>query len=232
MSNFSLLELIIVAGLLTALNPFNIGLFSALIAGTFGKGHPRATVHAVVASFLFTYSVFLALLSVGLIEILDILPIKTVAVIGLMIALMAVLWGLVLVKEFFWYGIHDNIPHRIYGVLHKYTVKRNNPAGGAILGIITAGTSLLNVSIQILSLSVIIALSKPNVEWWGLLVPLVFVMPLIIIFIFSLRRFKISAILKWKEDSKAIMRLSGGLTLIILGWVILLLLNGVIGSIL
>ncbi|HUD03256.1 MAG TPA: hypothetical protein VMR51_00460 [Patescibacteria group bacterium] len=229
MSSFSLFALFVVAGLLLSLNPFNIALFAALIAGAFGKNHTKTMIHGVAISFLLAYGAFMALFGVALLEILSSASINLLNWAGLIVATIAILWGLRFIKDFFWYGNRGGVPRFIHGTLHSYTVKKNDPFSAAILGFIAATSSLIGISIQIISFALILALVKPYSPAWMLLLAVVFLVPLVTIFVFSLRGIKVSAILKWKEDNKAMMRLTIGLTHIVLGWIILLLLNGVLG---
>jgi hypothetical protein len=232
MSSFNLFALFVVAGLLLSLNPFNIALFSALIAGAFGKNHTKTMIHSVVISFLLAFGAFIVLLGIALSEIFSSASIDLLNWLGLVIAVVAILWGLRFIKDFFWYGSRGGAPRFIHGTLHSYTVKKNDPLSSVILGFMTATSSLISVGISIISFALILALVKPYSPSWMLLLAVVFLVPLIIIFIAILRGIKISAILKWKEDNKAMMRLSIGLTHIVLGWIILLLLNGTLGSVL
>jgi cytochrome c biogenesis protein CcdA len=57
---------------------------------------------------------------------------------------------------------------------------------------------------------------------------LIFVMPLIVILIMVASGTKISAVSKWKEESKGTMRLGMGLLLVALGWILILIANGTI----
>jgi cytochrome c biogenesis protein CcdA len=61
-----------------------------------------------------------------------------------------------------------------------------------------------------------------------LLYNIIFVMPLIIILFMVAGGAKISAVSKWKEESKGGMRLFMGLLLAVLGWVLILIANGTI----
>lgn len=232
MSNCNLFLIFIVAGILLSLNPFNIALFSALLAGSFGKGHNTNTIHGTAVAFLLTYAACIALLGMALLEALSSISISLLDHLGLVVAVMMVIWGLVILKDFFWYRSGKAVPRKLHGLLHIYTVKQNDPLGATILGFLAALISLLSTGLAVIGFAVITALLRPFSPAWMLLLAGILLIPLVLIFIHGLRGLKISAIIKWKEDNKAIMRLSIGLTHIVLGWIILLLLNGTLGSVL
>jgi cytochrome c biogenesis protein CcdA len=57
---------------------------------------------------------------------------------------------------------------------------------------------------------------------------LIFVAPLLFILGLVASGARLSAVQKWKEESKGVMRLGIGLLLIALGWLLILIANGVI----
>jgi len=57
---------------------------------------------------------------------------------------------------------------------------------------------------------------------------LIFVAPLLFILFIVAGGAKLTSVQKWKEDSKGTMRLAIGLLLIALGWILMLIANGVI----
>jgi cadmium resistance protein CadD (predicted permease) len=56
----------------------------------------------------------------------------------------------------------------------------------------------------------------------------IFVMPLVIILLLVLFGIKVQNIQKWKQANKAYMRLITGFVLIALGWLLILIANGII----
>jgi len=232
MSDISLLTLIVVSGILLSLNPFSIAVFSALLAGALGKGHPKSVFHTIAMSYLISYAALLTFFGMALVGIFSLLPYTFLLSLSLAISVISIFWGIVTIANFFWYGTFDDVPKSIYNVLHKYSVKKNSPGSAAYLGLIAASSSFVSNTIMILSFVTIVSLLKTGSPSWMLLLAIILIIPLIIILISCLNGTKISTILKWKEDSKAIMRLSSGLTYILIGWIILLILNGTIGSIL
>jgi cytochrome c biogenesis protein CcdA len=56
----------------------------------------------------------------------------------------------------------------------------------------------------------------------------IFVLPLLVILFMVAGGAKISAVARWKEESKGAMRLFMGLLLISLGWILILIANGTV----
>jgi cytochrome c biogenesis protein CcdA len=101
------------------------------------------------------------------------------------------------------------------------------------LGLNSAVFSLTVIGGVLLGLAAITVLTGSSFGiWFMLLFAFCLITPLVFIYLYMARGLKISAVLKWKEESKGVMRLSIGLVHIILGWLVLLLLNGTLGSVL
>jgi hypothetical protein len=229
MSSISMLVLLLTVGLLLSLNPFNLSVFSVLLAGTLGKGHPKAKVHNVASTYLIVYWLATALLGIALVLILGHLPDKTLQTSALIISGLMILWGTISLKNYFWPRLHFKVPAVWHDLLHKHTVKRHSTNSALILSLSAYLISLGGIGLQLLALATIIALLTPEVPQWMLLPASCLVLPLIFIYQQILKGFRVSALLKWKSDSGAMMRLSLSLVQIVLGWLILLILNGSIG---
>lgn len=226
MSNTSLITLIIVTGALLSLNPSTIAIFSALLAGSLGKGHSKVERHGVALSFLlasfFMYTIFGSLLII----FFNLFSHRALLNLSLVIAIVGVLWGLVNIKDYYWYGKHRDISVRLAKTLHNRTVKKNDPISASMLGLIAAYAALPNIGIPLISFAAIITLIRPYNTNLMLLLACMLILPLVIIFMVSLNGLKLSSVLKWKEDSKGVFRLCIGLTTIFLGWILFLILNG------
>jgi cytochrome c biogenesis protein CcdA len=232
MSLTNVILLIVISSVVVSLSPLTISVFLALSAGALGKGHSNKRYTLTSLLFLGTFTTILAVLGFTLMRVFNLMSVDLLSSISITVAVAAIIFGLVSVKDYFWYDKRIKIPAEIYDLLHNKTMKQDNPYGSINLGAITAFASLANIGILLLSLSAILALSGQGDDLLMLLPALCFSLPLAIIFILVTRSTKISALIKWKEDSKPAMRLETGLMHIILAWILLLMLNGSIGSIL
>ncbi len=229
MSSINMLVLLFAVGLLLSLNPFNLSVFSALLAGTLGKGHAKAKVHNVASTYLTVYWLATALLGVVLVLVLGHLPDKALQISALVVSGLVILWGTISLKNYFWPRLHFKVPSVWHDFLHKHTVKKHSTSSALVLSLSAYLISLGSIGLQLLALATIVALLTPQVPQWMLLPASCLVLPLIFIYQQILKGFRISALLKWKNDNGAMMRLSLSLVQIVLGWLILLILNGSIG---
>ena len=232
MTNTSLFFFATVCGLLLALNPVSISIFTALLAVTLGKGHKRTQLYIVALTYLSTLWILFAFGSTILFAWLSSMNVSTLEFIGLCVSVIAIAWGLIGVKDYYWYGQRTKAPAYITRNLHMRTVKNNSPANAAALALIAAYATAPSMGIPLLSFITINALIKPFETAPTLWFATVLLSPLFVVLLLAARGTKLSAVIKWKQDSKAIFRLCIGLSTIVFGWVILLILNGSIGAIL
>ena len=232
MSQQSIILLVIISGLVISLNPLSISVFSALMAGSLGKGHGKKRFNLVAAAFLSAFAVLLALLSLTLVRIFNLMATDLLASLGIAVATAGVIYGIVSIKDYFWYRTKTKLPSNIYSILHSRTVKQSNPYSAANLGLVTAFACLGSMGVQLLCLAMIFSLFRQGSNLIMLIPAICMILPLIVLLILVNKGTKISAILKWKQDTKDLMRLNTGLMSIILGWILFMIINGSIGSIL
>lgn len=232
MSQQNIILLVIITGLVISLNPLSISVFSALMAGSMGKGHGKKRFSLVTVMFLATFASLLGLLSLTLVRIFNLMPTDLLASLGIAIATAAVIYGVVSIKDYFWYRTSTKLPSNIYSILHSRTVKQIDPYSAANLGLITAFACLGSMGVQLLCLTMIFSLFQQASNLIMLIPAICMCLPLIALLILVKRGTKISAILKWKQDTKDLMRLNTGLMSVVLGWILFLIINGSIGSIL
>lgn len=229
MSDAEIIMLFVVAGAVLSLNPTNIAIFSGLLAGSLGKGHHKMQQHVVAVTFLLTTFCLYAIVGSVLILFLDLLSLRALQNIGLVTGFVCTVWGIVNIKSYYWYGKHRDVSVRLAKILHTRTVKKNDPTSAALLGITAGYAALPSIGVPMLAFSVIFSLIKPGVANIMLILAFILILPLIVIFALSLQKLKLSSVLKWKEDSKGVFRLSIGLTTIVFGWILFLILNGSMG---
>lgn len=141
-------------------------------------------------------------------------------------AVLAIIFGLINVKDFFWYGkgISLAIPENKKEILKKYIMKASIPAA-IVLGVLVALFELPCTGGVYLA---IISLLADKETWFQaamylVLYNLIFVLPLIVILFavyFGLPPEKVE---KWRQEQKKWMRLAIGLVLIGLGALMLVL---------
>lgn len=226
MDTTSLITITIVSGILLSLNPVSISIFTALLAGSLGKGRAKTQLHTIAVTYLLSLFVLYGIGGALIASWLSSVSQYTLLNIGLFIGLINIAWGLVYIKNFFWYGNKSDTPKHLTKILHVRTVKKNNPANSAQLALTATYATIPSVGIPMMAYATIMTIARPNESAWMLLLALILVLPLLAIFILTLRKLKLSAVLKWKQDSKAIFWLCIGLTCVVFSWLLFLLING------
>lgn len=206
-------------GLADGINPCMFSVLSFLLIYLMGIGSSKKALKAGIAFIITTFVVYF-LFMFGLIKIINILEISNQ--IRILIAIFAFVVGLVMIKDFFFYGkwFSFEISDKTKPLLEKLT-KKGTVLSAIILAIVasivelpcTSGIPLAYVSI----------LSTNNLSSIGylLIYNFFFVLPLIVlvlgvIFIWK----KVEKVEEWKEKSKKYMRLVTGVLLIFLALVI------------
>lgn len=217
-----------ISAIVAALNPPTLAVIIMSVTSLLGKGkHPRhAALHTLVfsAGVLVTYTVVALLFRALLLSI----PVGIAGYIGLALGAMITLFGLLEIKDYFWYGkgLSFKLSASAEKSIHAWTKKHHGHLRGFILGIYTAVRLSHYTIILVLSSTLLITLLSPgsvaaNIAW-----ALWYIAPLLVISF--LLAFGVSAysLTTWKEQTKHSMRLSVGIIYIMIGWVILAVLAG------
>ena len=226
MNSLGMIALLLAAGLILSLNPFNISVFVMLLAGSLDKAHSRAKIRLVAIAYLWLYWLLISALGVVLILLFGLLTAKALQIVALVVSGLVIVLGVVNLGQYFWNRPHKQLPRSVQRFLHTHAVKRNSPSSALVLASLAGWISLVSVGPHLLALAVIVSLLAPTEPLWMLLPAVALILPLKLIYLQVLRGYKTSTILRWKDESKLTMRLGFALVHIALGWLILLILNG------
>jgi uncharacterized membrane protein YqaE (UPF0057 family) len=219
---------LVTIGVISGLTPNLLSVFLSLIAGSLGRG--SSTKRIVVNGTLFALGFIITATVAGYawLQVLENLSFKNTQLVTIVLALCVTGAGLLEIKDYFWYGRGiSHKPHKkLSRLAHTHSIKKYGALNAIFLGIIALASSVTTVGLLLLASSSVIFLSKPeNPVWWiGFYALSVLCSVLCILFLVS-RGTRVSAVLKWKEDSKPLMRLSSGLAAIALAWLLLLMIN-------
>ena len=112
--------------------------------------------------------------------------------------------------------------------IHEMTKKITLP-GVLFLGAFVAGVELPCTGAPYLAILLLLSQNFNFAAFLMLILyNIIFVMPLIVILLMVYFGFKIQNIKRWKQNNRAYMRLATGVTLIFLGWLLILIANGTI----
>jgi len=223
------LTAVVVTAAVDSINPCAIGVLILLISLMIAMHTKRKMLTYGLAYIAAVYITYL-IAGFGLLYFLSVIPLLVSVYISIFVGGLIILAGLVEIKDFFWYGqgfsfaISPDNAKRI----HKMTKNITMP-GVIFLGAFVAGVELPCTGAPYMA---IILLLSQNFDFVALLMlllyNLIFVAPLLVILFLVYGGMKIHHIKKWKMKYRAYMRLATGVTLIILGWLLILLANGTI----
>lgn len=225
------LGLVVASAAIDSINPCAIGVLILMISVILGSGKSVGRLlllgGAYIGAIFFTYLIA----GLGLVYFFNEIPIVIAEYLSIGVGLLVILAGLLEIKDYFWYGkgFSLQIPHYFAMKIQEYSSGKTTLAGVIFLGAFVAAVELPCTGAPYLA---IITVLRINFDWvaFGLMVlyNLIFVAPLIIVLGMVASGAKLSSVQKWKEDSKGGMRLAIGLLLVALGWILILIANGVI----
>jgi hypothetical protein len=220
--------LIIITALIAAFNPCSLAVAVMSISSLLGKGkHPR---HAAFHTLMFAAGILIATLAAfyASTAVWVLLPINLVGYIGLLIATIIACFGLLEIKDYFWYGkglsfsLSQNSEQRI----HTWTKQHHSGFRGLLLGIYTALRLGHYTLILLLGVSLLSYLARNFDMSLGVIWAVVYTLPVISMGIMVWLGVDAHSITTWKEQTKHTMRLSIGLLYVLIGWLLLAFMAG------
>jgi len=140
-------------------------------------------------------------------------------------AVLAILAGLVNIKDFFWYGkgFTLKIPESKKGVIERWVHRANIP-GAIVLGFLVSMFELPCTGGIYLAILALLAdsVTRAAAIVYLLIYNVMFVAPLVVILILILRGMSAERLESWRESKRSLMKLLLGLLLVFLGLVMLL----------
>ncbi len=228
MSNLDILLFICTVAAVSGITPTVLSIFSSLLASTLGRGHRTTKLWVNSVAFFTGFISTIVVIGTSFWLLLTALDTTTALYLCLGVAALAVAAAIIEVKDYFWYGRGiSHKPHkRLHSVLHKHTSKKFGTLSAFVLGIIAVAATASNIGLVTITAASLLYVTSlaPNAAWFVL-----FGMCLLIGAFFTLVTVagdtKISAVLQWKEEGKAVMRLGSGLALVAAAWLMLLIIS-------
>lgn len=223
--------LILITALTSAMNPYTIGVLILLSSVIYGSGRPSRRVVGLGLIYVLTLFAASALGGVALLYLYSLLPTIAANYLTLGIGILVVCAGLVEVKDFLWYGrgLSVGMPQLTTRTIKILTKNRPGPISAVMLGVFVAVVCSTGASAPYFA---IIATLQGHFDAASIglltLYSGLFTFPMLIILILIANGVRVSTLMRWKEESKRTMRLSVGLLLITLGWIVILTTSGVV----
>jgi cytochrome c-type biogenesis protein len=225
------LGLVIASAAIDSINPCAIGVLILMVSVVLGSGKSIKRLLVLGGAYILAIYVTYLVAGLGLIYFLSEIPILLAEYLSIAVGLLVILAGMLEIKDYFWYGkgFSLQIPHYFAMKIQEMSTSKTTVIGVMILGAFVAAVELPCTGAPYLA---IITVLRVNFDFtaFGLMVlyNFIFVAPLLLILGLVAGGAKISSVQKWKEESKGVMRLGMGLLLIALGWILILIANGVI----
>ena len=236
------MPVVITTALVDSINPCAVGVLILLIGTLLSLSHDRKKMLTIgliyITAVYITYFLagigllfFLQRIGAVIIEVPLLGPIAISNFIGIIVALIVIIGGLIEVKDFFWYGrgFSLSISPKNAGKIKKY-VKNVTIPGAILLGIFAAGVELPCTGGPYLAITTLLSRIGLNstVTLYLLLYNLIFVLPLIVILLLVYFGANTKKIKGMKQRGRKWMRLFTGIVMIGLGILLILFSLGVI----
>lgn len=226
------LSLVLVTALVSALNPYTIGVLILLVSVIYGSGRLRRHVFGLGLTYILTMFATSFLGGMALLYLFTLLPLIAANYLALGIGILVVCAGLLEIKDYFWYGqgLSLGVPKLAASSIKALTKRRPSFLGAIALGLFVAVVTTPGNSAPYFA-TITLLRDHFNANSVNLLALYtgIFVTPMLILLgLLTVGGMRVSTIQRWKEESKGKMRLAVGMLLIALGWVLILVTNGVL----
>lgn len=225
------LSIIIGSAAIDSINPCAIGVLILMISVIMGGGHSTKRLLALGGAYIFAIFATYLIAGLGLVYFFSEIPIVIAEYLSIAVGGLVIVAGILEIKDFFWYGkgFSLQIPKKFANMIHDYSTSKSTIWGVMFLGAFVAAVELPCTGAPYLAILTILRIDFDFTAFMLMvLYNVIFVLPLIIILFMVAGGAKISAVAKWKEESKGTMRLFMGLLLAALGWILILIANGTI----
>ncbi len=225
------ITLVLGSAAIDSINPCAIGVLILMISVILGSG--KSVKHMLLIGGAYVFAIYVTYLAagLGLIYFFAAIPILIAEYLSIAVGILVILAGVLEIKDYFWYGkgFSLEIPPYFARKIQEWSSSSTTLLGVMLLGAFVAAVELPCTGAPYLA---IITVLRVDFNWiaFGLMVVynIVFVAPLLAILGLVATGAKLSSVAKWKEDTKGGMRLAIGLLLIGLGWILILIANGVV----
>jgi len=225
------ITIVLGAAAIDSINPCAIGVLILMVSVILGQGGSPRKLLTIGGAYIFAIFATYLIAGLGLIYFFSSIPIVIAEYLSIAVGALVIFAGVLEIKDYFWYGkgYSLQIPKKYADKIHTWSTGKKSIWGVMMLGAFVAAVELPCTGAPYLAILTILRIDF-TIWAFGLLVlyNLIFVMPLIVILIMVASGTKISAISKWKEDSKGNMRLAMGLMFVALGWILILIANGTV----
>jgi cytochrome c biogenesis protein CcdA len=223
------LTTIIITALIDSINPCAIGVLILLIS-TLMVAKKKSKMLKIGSLYIFSIFITYFVYGLGLTAFMASIPHVIAEYISILVGILVVIAGLYEIKDYFWYGEGFSlaIPHKY---IEKIQEKMRNISISTVIvvGVFVASVELPCTGGPYLAITLLLSQNFDITAFVMLVIyNIIFVLPLVVILAAVLLGAKLQNIQMWKQNNKTYMRVAIGLLLVALGWLLMLIANGMI----
>ncbi len=221
---------VITTALIDSINPCAIGVLILMISAVLGSG--KSPRRLLFLGLTYTFAVFVTYLlaGLGLLYFLSTIPLFVVEYLSVIVGSIIIIAGILELKDYFWYGRGFTLAIPVF-FSHKIEQMSSTTttASVAFLGFFVAAVELPCTGAPYLAIITLLS-QNFNITAFLLLIlyNIIFVAPLLVILFLVYFGVELQNIQSWKNLNKSAMRLAIGLLLVVLGWLLIFIANGII----
>lgn len=223
------LTFVVVSAVIDAINPSAIAILIFIVSVLLGRGKSTAKMVTLGTAYILGVFVTYFGLGMGLLWAMATIPVGFAELAAAIISLIVITAGVLQLFSFFGIRSAPAIPVWVAEGVQKAAKKGGGVYGALVLGIVVALVELACTGTPYLGITSVLR-AHPGITslWLMLIYNLVFITPLIAILVLVAGRTKVTHIQRWKEEGTPALRLGVGLMLVGLGWILMIVANGVI----
>ncbi len=224
------LGVVVATAAIDSINPCAIGVLILMLSVLVGANKSNKRILALGLAYIFAVFLVYLLAGIGLLYFFSSIPLWVTEYLSIFVGVLIVAAGILEIKDFYWYGkgFSLQIPAKYAKKIQEFKANVSIP-GVMILGAFVSGVELPCTGAPYLAIITMLSTSFDIFAAMMLvLYNFIFVSPLLIILIMVVMGKNVSELHEWKQSNKKYMRLGIGLTLVAMGWLLILIANGTI----
>jgi len=222
--------LVITTAAIDSINPCAIGVLILMLSVLFVSKKTNKQILGLGLLYIGAVYVVYFVAGIGLLYGIASIPLSAAEYVSMVVGVLIIGAGIIEIKDYFWYGRGYTlaIPIKFSKKIQEFSTRATVP-GVIFLGAFVSAVELPCTGAPYLAIIIVLSQYFDFTAFMLLaLYNIIFVAPLLIILVLVLTGKKLQNIKMWKQASRGNMRLAAGLTMVLLGWLLILIANGII----
>lgn len=222
------IAIIVISALIAALNPVTSSVVIMSLTSLSGKRKSATHRGLYTCMFAFGMGMSMAVIATAAYLTFSLIHYWLVALIGFIAAVTLSVFGLLEIKDYFWYGrgLSFKMSARAEHAIHEWTKTHHGHGRAFMLGAFVSLHTLHYVLVMIVGTMALLYMSHPYMTFSGFIWAFWYTLPLLFVAALTASGMHATNMLVWKEDTKHTMRLSIGLLYIAISWLLFAVVSG------